>query len=108
RGRYEVRDMVAKLHREAGITIILVSRSMEDVAMYVERVIVMDHGRVAYDDTPREVFSHTEELEEMGLAIPEPSKITRKLIELGLDADPGVLTATEAADSIYDALMRAK
>ena len=107
-GRYEILDMVAKLHREAGITIILVSHSMEDVAMYVERVIVMDHGRVAYDDTPREVFSHTEELEEMGLAIPEPSKITRKLIELGFDADPGVLTATEAADSIYDALMRAK
>ncbi len=107
-GRYEILDMVAKLHKEAGITIILVSHSMEDVAMYVERVIVMDHGRVAFDDTPREVFSHSEELEEMGLAIPEPSKITRKLIELGIDADPGVLTATEAADSIYEALMREK
>ena len=69
-GRYEILDMVAKLHKEAGITIILVSHSMEDVAMYVERVIVMDHGRVAFDDTPREVFSHSEELEEMGLAIP--------------------------------------
>lgn len=107
-GRYEILDMVAKLHKEAGITIILVSHSMEDVAMYVERVLVMDHGRVAFDDTPREVFSHSAELEEMGLAIPEPSKITRKLIELGIDADPGVLTATEAADSIYEALMRAK
>ena len=107
-GRYEILDMVAKLHKEAGITIILVSHSMEDVAMYVERVLVMDHGKVAFDDTPREVFSHSVELEEMGLAIPEPSKITRKLIELGIDADPGVLTATEAADSIYEALMRAK
>jgi energy-coupling factor transport system ATP-binding protein len=107
-GRYEILDMVAKLHKEAGITIILVSHSMEDVAMYVERVVVMDHGRVAFDDTPREVFSHSAELEEMGLAIPEPSKINRKLIELGIDADPGVLTATEAADSIYEALMRAK
>ena len=107
-GRYEILDMVAKLHKEAGITIILVSHSMEDVAMYVERVLVMDHGRVAFDDTPREVFSHSAELEEMGLAIPEPSKITRKLIELGIDADPGVLTATEAADSIYETLMRAK
>ncbi len=107
-GRYEILDMVAKLHKEAGITIILVSHSMEDVAMYVERVLVMDHGKVAFDDTPREVFSHSAELEEMGLAIPEPSKITRKLIELGIDADPGVLTATEAADSIYEALMRAK
>ena len=107
-GRYEILDMVAKLHKEAGITIILVSHSMEDVAMYVERVVVMDHGRVAFDDTPRAVFSHAEELEEMGLAIPEPMKITRKLIELGVDADPGVLTAAEAADSIYEALKRTK
>ena len=107
-GRYEILDMVAKLHKEAGITIILVSHSMEDVAMYVERVVVMAHGQVAFDDTPREVFSHSNELEEMGLAIPEPSKITRKLIELGIDADPGVLTATEAADSIYAALMKNK
>ncbi len=107
-GRYEILDMVAKLHKEAGITIILVSHSMEDVAMYVERVVVMDHGRVAFDDTPKEVFSHSEELEEMGLAIPEPMKITRKLIELGIDADPGALTATEAADSIYEALKKTK
>lgn len=107
-GRYEILDMVAGLHKESGITIILVSHSMEDVAMYVERVVVMDHGKVAFDDTPREVFSHSNELEEMGLAIPEPSKITRKLIELGIDADPGVLTATEAADSIYAALMKNK
>ena len=107
-GRYEILDMVAGLHKESGITIILVSHSMEDVAMYVERVVVMDHGKVAFDDTPREVFSHSNELEEMGLAIPEPSKITRKLIELGIDADPGVLTATEAADSIYAALMKKK
>ena len=107
-GRYEILDMVAGLHKESGITIILVSHSMEDVAMYVERVVVMNHGKVAFDDTPREVFSHSNELEEMGLAIPEPSKITRKLIELGIDADPGVLTATEAADSIYAALMKNK
>ncbi len=107
-GRYEILDMVAKLHKEAGITIILVSHSMEDVAMYVERVVVMDHGRVAFDDTPKEVFSHSEELEEMGLAIPEPMKITKKLIELGIDADPGVLTAAEAADSIYEALKKTK
>ena len=97
--------MVSELHRSAGITIILVSHSMEDVAMYVERVIVMDKGRVAYDDVPREVFSHSEELEKMGLAIPEPSKIARQLIKAGLNVDPGVLTSEEAADSIYKALM---
>jgi len=105
-GRYEILDMVSKLHKEAGITIILVSHSMEDVAMYVERVIVMEKGRVAFDDTPREVFSHSEELENMGLAIPEPSKIARMLKAKGYDVDPGVLTATEAADSIYNAIMK--
>ena len=105
-GRTEILDMVSELHRNAGITIILVSHSMEDVAMYVERVIVMDKGRVAYDDVPREVFSHSEELEAMGLAIPEPSKITRELLKKGFDVDPGVLTPTEAADSIYKALMK--
>ena len=105
-GRCEILDMVSELHRSAGITIILVSHSMEDVAMYVERVIVMDKGRVAYDDVPREVFSHSEELEQMGLAIPEPSKITRELLKRGFDVDPGVLTSSEAADSIYKALTK--
>lgn len=105
-GRCEILDMVSELHRSAGITIILVSHSMEDVAMYVERVIVMDKGRVAYDDVPREVFSHSEELEQMGLAIPEPSKITRELLIRGFDVDPGVLTSSEAADSIYKALTK--
>ncbi|MBR3575270.1 MAG: energy-coupling factor transporter ATPase [Lachnospiraceae bacterium] len=104
-GRYEILDMVSELHQTAGITIILVSHSMEDVAMYVERVIVMDKGRVAYDDVPREVFSHSEELEKMGLSIPEPSRIARQLIKAGLNVDPGVLTSEEAADSIYKALM---
>ncbi len=105
-GRCEILDMVSELHRSAGITIILVSHSMEDVAMYVERVIVMDKGRVAYDDVPREVFSHSEELEQMGLAIPEPAKITRELLKRGFDVDPGVLTSSEAADSIYKALTK--
>ncbi|MCR4791974.1 MAG: energy-coupling factor transporter ATPase [Lachnospiraceae bacterium] len=105
-GRTEILDMVSELHKTAGITIILVSHSMEDVARYVERVVVMDKGRVAYDDVPREVFSHSEELEAMGLAIPEPSKIARQLVKNGLDVDPGVLTSEEAADSIYKALMK--
>ena len=61
-GRLEILGMVSELHKKSGLTIILVSHSMEDVATYVERVIVMDRGRVAYDDTPREVFSHAEEL----------------------------------------------
>ena len=103
-GRYEILDMVSALHKESGMTIILVSHSMEDVARYVERVIVMDRGKVAYDDTPREVFSHGEELEEMGLGIPESARIARMLKSRGLNVDPDVLTVDEAADSIYAAV----
>ena len=103
-GRYEILDMVSALHKESGMTIILVSHSMEDVARYVERVIVMDRGKVAYDDTPREVFTHREELEAMGLGIPESTRIARMLKDKGIDVDPDVLTVTEAADSIYAAV----
>ena len=103
-GRYEILDMVSALHKDSGMTIILVSHSMEDVARYVERVIVMDRGKVAYDDTPREVFSHGEELEEMGLGIPESARIARMLKNRGINVDPDVLTVDEAADSIYAAV----
>ena len=103
-GRYEILDMVSALHKESGMTIILVSHSMEDVARYVERVIVMDRGKVAYDDTPREVFTHGDELEKMGLGIPESTRIARMLQDKGINVDPNVLTVTEAADSIYAAV----
>ncbi len=103
-GRYEILDMVSALHKESGMTIILVSHSMEDVAKYVERVIVMDRGKVAYDDTPREVFTHGDELEKMGLGIPESTRIARMLQDKGINVDPNVLTVTEAADSIYAAV----
>ncbi len=103
-GRYEILDMVSALHKDSGMTIILVSHSMEDVARYVERVIVMDRGKVAYDDTPREVFSHGEELEEMGLGIPESARIARMLKSRGINVDPDVLTVDEATDSIYAAV----
>lgn len=103
-GRYEILDMVSALHKESGMTIILVSHSMEDVARYVERVIVMDRGKVAFDDTPREVFTHGEELEAIGLGIPESTRIARMLKAKGIGVDPYVLTVTEAADSIYAAV----
>ena len=103
-GRLEILGMVSELHKKSGLTIILVSHSMEDVATYVERVIVMDRGRVAYDDTPREVFSHAEELKEMGLGVPESTEIAAMLRARGFDVDPKVITEKEAADSIYAAL----
>jgi len=103
-GRCEILDMVSSLHKDGGMTIILVSHSMEDVAKYVERVIVMDRGRVAFDDSPRVVFSHGSELEEMGLGIPESARIIHMLKNKGFNVDPDVLTVEEAADTIYSAV----
>lgn len=66
KGRNDILDQVQSLHKAAGITVVLVSHSMEDVAKYVERIIVMDHGSIAYDDTPKKVFEHYKELEAIG------------------------------------------
>ena len=71
KGRDEILQQIKKLQTETGLTILLVSHSMEDVAEYVDRIIVMNKGSVMYDDTPREVFKHYKELEEVGLAAPQ-------------------------------------
>ena len=70
KGRDDILDQIQLLHKMRGITIILVSHSMEDIAKYVERLVVMNHGEAVFDDTPRKVFSHYQELEKMGLAAP--------------------------------------
>lgn len=64
KGRDEILDQLALLHKTRGISVVLVSHSMEDIAKYVERIIVMNHGHVAFDDTPKKVFAHYKELEE--------------------------------------------
>lgn len=90
RGRDEILDQIAKLHRDNGITVILVSHSMEDVAKYVERLIVMNRGEAVLDGTPKKVFRHYRELERIGLAAPQ---VTYAMNEL---ADRGVLVSTDA------------
>ena len=87
RGRDEILDQISLLHKERGITVILVSHSMEDVAKYVERIIVMNQGEVMYDDVPREVFRHYKELESVGLAAPQVTYIMHTLKDRGFDAD---------------------
>lgn len=104
KGRDEILDQIALLHKERGITIILVSHSMEDVAKYVERLIVMNHGRVAFDDTPRAVFAHFSELEKMGLAAPQITYIMHALKEHGMNVDVEATTVEEARDSILKSL----
>lgn len=100
RGRDEILDQIELLQKERGITVVLVSHSMEDVARYVDRIIVMNHGEVRFDGTPREVFRHYRELEEIGLAAPQMTYLIQGLKEKGADVDTDATTIEEAADAI--------
>ena len=102
-GRDEILDLVAKLHKERNLTVILVSHSMEDVARYVERLIVMNHGTVAFDATPGEVFSHYKELEKIGLMAPQVTYVMEVLVRRGVTLPHNAITVQEAVDSILQA-----
>lgn len=100
KGRDELFEQLKKMHDELGITIVLISHSMEDVARYAERLIVLHQGKIAYQGTPREVFAHGKELEKIGLATPQIRYIMDALKENGFDIETDVLTVEEAADKI--------
>lgn len=104
KGRDEILDEIANLLKMRGISIILVSHSMEDIAKYVERIIVMDKGKVAFDDKPKQVFSHYKELEKMGLAAPQITYVMHALKDRGMDVDVTATTVEEAKNSILKAL----
>ena len=106
KGREEILSQVKKLRDESNMTIILVSHSMDDVAEYVDRIIVMNKGHVMYDDVPKEVFRHYEELEQIGLAAPQVTYIMHALAKEGLPVDTDITTIDEAADEIVNALKR--
>ena len=100
KGRDEILDQVERLHKETGMTVILVSHSMEDVARYVERIIVMNRGEKMLDGTPAEVFRHYKELEQVGLAAPQVTYVMHDLKERGFPVSPDATTIEEAADEI--------
>lgn len=100
KGRDEILGLVKRMHDNSGSTIILVSHSMEDVANYVQRIIVMDKGAPLFDGTPREVFKHYKKLEEIGLAAPQVTYIMHDLKGKGFPVDPDVTTVAEARDQI--------
>lgn len=104
KGRDEILGLIKKMHDEEGITIILVSHSMEDVANYVNRIIVINDGKVAFDDEPRTVFSHYKELEEIGLAAPRVTYIMDKLRKRGFDVPTDVITIDEGVQAILQDL----
>ena len=106
KGRDEILDQIAWLHTERNITVILVSHSMEDIARYADRIIVMNRGSVMYNDEPKKVFAHYQELEKVGLAAPQVTYIMHDLKEHGLPVKVDVTTVEEAAGEIMQALER--
>ncbi len=106
-GREEILNLVASLRERTGMTVVLISHSMEDVAQYVSRIVVMNHGEVAFDAKPQKVFRHYRELEEMGLAAPQVTYALYGLKNMGLDVDTNLITVEDAADNIAEALRKA-
>jgi len=104
-GRDEILDLITRMHRERGMTVILVSHSMEDVAKYVKRIIVMNQGKVMFDDVPKEVFKNYKELEAIGLAAPQVTYLMHELKDRGLNVDTDVTTIAEARAAILEALL---
>lgn len=99
-GRDEILDQIAKLHRERNITVILVSHSMEDVAKYVDRIIVMNKGELVYSDTPKRVFANYKVLETIGLAAPQVTYVMNGLRDQGIRVDTSATTVEEAKEEI--------
>ena len=106
KGRDEILDQLKRIHEERGITIILVSHSMEDVAKYVGRIIVMNQGEAMYDGTPKEVFSHYKELEKIGLAAPQVTYIMNALADKEFDVGTEATTIEEATEEIFRAYQK--
>lgn len=104
KGRDEILEEINQLHQERKMSIILVSHSMEDIARYADRLIVMNHGEKAFDGAPKEVFEHYRELETMGLAAPQVTYIIHRLREHGVPIEEGITTVEEARDAIIKLL----
>ncbi len=104
KGRDEILDEIAALHKEKKMTIILVSHSMEDIARYADRIMVMNHGEKLFDAPPKEVFRHYRELESIGLAAPQITYIVQNLKEQGVPIADDITTVAEAKDAILKLL----
>lgn len=104
RGREEILGRIKRLHEERGLTVVLVSHNMEDVARLAKRVVVMHRGRVVMDGSPRLVFSRAEQLAEIGLGVPPMTELSRRLRARGIDVPTDLLTVDEAREAIIRAL----
>ncbi len=106
RGREDILDVIKKLHHRQNMTTIFISNSMDEVAMMAERIVVMDEGRIAMDDTTRKIFSRTNELRSIGLELPEVTIIIEKLRSKGFPLPTDILNADEALKAITAALRK--
>ena len=104
KGRDEILDEIAVLHKEKKMTIILVSHSMDDIARYADRLMVMNHGEKVFDGPPKEVFKHYKELEKIGLAAPQITYIVQDLRSRGVDIDDEITTVAQARQAILNLL----
>ncbi len=107
-GRDEILGMISRMHRERGMTIVLVSHSMDDVARYVQRIMVMNAGNLLMDGAPHDIFAHVRELEDIGLAAPQVTYILDKIRARGLPVRTDCLTVEETAEEILRAVGRTK
>ena len=100
-GRAEIFRLLKKLRKENNITVIIVSHSMEDIAKYVERLIVMNNGSIVLDGKPAEIFQFEKELEKIGLGVPQAAKVIHQLRDAGALIKGEYITADESAEAIY-------
>ncbi|WP_238905880.1 energy-coupling factor transporter ATPase [Clostridium sp. YIM B02506] len=106
KGRDEILVQIQKLHKEYGMTIVLVSHSMEDVAKVANRVIVMNSGEIILDGEPKEVFKESEVLESVGLAVPQVTYLIKALIEKGFKVDKDIFTIDQAKEDLIKILRK--
>ena len=103
-GRNMIMEQVKKLHEKKGVSIVWVSHNMEQVALHAKRIVVMNDGKVAMDDTTRNIFARGDELEQMGLKVPQVTSVMHELKSAGLDVDTSVLSIEEAKDNLLKVL----
>jgi energy-coupling factor transport system ATP-binding protein len=98
-GRSEVMDTIEKLNKEKGITVLTITHNMEE-AVRADRVIVLDHGKIVEDGSPREVFSHVDSMHQLGLAVPQVSELFRQLQKEGIALPDGIIEENQAVEAL--------
>ncbi len=106
--RLEMLELVKRLHKEKGISVLLVSHSMDDVAEYADKILVMNNAELKFYDTPKEVFKHRDELLSYGLGVPEITEIAHELRESGFDVPWDISTMDEAVEAILSAVKQSR